>query len=163
MAKRSKVATKQTVQQILDEAMKQILELGYDAMSYSTLSAATGISRTGISHHFPHKIDFLQQLDPRIGELFIDCLDFSNAQSLQASWKTSLNNTRFRAIIRLYFSLCGSNQLNFENYKAISLASDHAAETLGEPGRLLVSALVGQSAIRLLATPNDSECNLLVS
>ncbi|MGS0730671.1 TetR family transcriptional regulator, partial [Shewanella sp. 0m-11] len=97
MAKRTKIQTKQTIQQILDEAMKQILDLGYDAMSYSTLSEATGISRTGISHHFPHKIDFLKQLDSRIANLFIERLDFSCIQSLQNSWKASLKLPYFRS------------------------------------------------------------------
>ncbi|MGS0683356.1 TetR family transcriptional regulator [Shewanella sp. 125m-7] len=155
MAKRTKIQTKQTIQQILDEAMKQILDLGYDAMSYSTLSEATGISRTGISHHFPHKIDFLKQLDSRIASLFIERLDFSCIQSLQTSWKNSLNLPYFRAIIRLFFSICGSNQVDVERYNAISLASDKALNELGEQGRLLVNALVGQSALVLFGQPNE--------
>ncbi|WP_299804191.1 TetR family transcriptional regulator [uncultured Shewanella sp.] len=156
MAKRSKIQTEQTVQQILDEAMKQILEIGYDAMSYSTLSQATGISRTGISHHFPYKVDFLKQLDSRIGHLFIDRLDFSCIQSLQNSWKASLKLPYFIAIIRLYFSICGSQQVNINRYRAISLASEKALTELGEQGRLLVNALVGQSALLLCNQPSDS-------
>lgn len=149
MAKRSKVQTKQTVQQILDEAMKQILDHGYDAMSYSTLSAATGISRTGISHHFPRKIDFLTRLDSRMAEVFIERLDFSSVQALQTTWKQSLELANFRAIIRLFFSLCGSQQININRYKAISLASETAFSKMGDQGRLLVNALVGQSAFVL--------------
>ncbi|MDR8522474.1 TetR family transcriptional regulator [Shewanella fidelis] len=149
MAKRSKVQTKQTVQQILDEAMKQILELGYDSMSYSTLSDATGISRTGISHHFPRKSDFLTRLDSRIADIFIERLDFSSVQSLQTTWKESLTQANFRAIIRLFFSLCGSQQININRYQAISLASETAFEKMGDQGRLLVNALVGQSALVL--------------
>ncbi|MGS0673844.1 TetR family transcriptional regulator [Shewanella sp. 0m-4] len=155
MAKRTKIQTKQTIQQILDEAMKQILDLGYDAMSYSTLSEATGISRTGISHHFPHKIDFLKQLDSRIANLFIERLDFSCIQSLQNSWKASLKLPYFRSIIRLFFAICGSNQVHVERYNAISLASETAVKELGEQGRLLVNALVGQSALVLFGEPNE--------
>ncbi|MCG9728677.1 TetR/AcrR family transcriptional regulator [Shewanella sp. Isolate13] len=155
MAKRSKVETEQTVQQILDEAMKQILELGYDAMSYTTLSEATGISRTGISHHFPHKVDFLTQLDSRLANLFIDRLDFSCIQSLQTSWKVSLKQPHFIAIIRLYFSICGSKQVNVSRYRAITLASEKALSELGEQGRLLVNALVGQSALALCNQPGE--------
>lgn len=149
MAKRSKVQTKQTVQQILDEAMKQIFELGYDSMSYSTLSDATGISRTGISHHFPRKSDFLTRLDSQIADIFIERLDFSSIQSLQTTWKESLTQANFRAIIRLFFFLCGSQQINMNRYQAISLASETAFEKMGDQGRLLVNALVGQSALVL--------------
>ena len=82
MAKRSRVETEQTVNQILDEALKQILTIGFDAMSYTTLSNATGISRTGISHHFPKKTEFLVRLDHRIGQLFVDALNFDSLSSL---------------------------------------------------------------------------------
>ncbi len=155
MAKRSKIQTEKTVQQILDEAMKQILDIGYDAMSYSTLADATGISRTGISHHFPRKVDFLKQLDNRIAELFIERLDFSCIQSLQRSWKSSLDLPYFRAIIQLYFSICGSKQVNISRYRAITLAGEKALAELGEQGRLLVNALVGQSAIVLFGQHDD--------
>ncbi|GAL03337.1 transcriptional regulator LuxT [Photobacterium aphoticum] len=53
MPKRSKEDTEITIQTIMDAVVDQILTLGYDKMSYTTLSKQTGISRTGISHHFP--------------------------------------------------------------------------------------------------------------
>ncbi len=53
MPKRSKEDTEITIQTIMDAVIEQILTLGYDKMSYTTLSNQTGISRTGISHHFP--------------------------------------------------------------------------------------------------------------
>ena len=84
MAKRSRVETEQTVNQILDEALKQILTIGFDAMSYTTLSTATGISRTGISHHFPKKTEFLVRLDHRIGQLFVDSVKIRDIPVVQA-------------------------------------------------------------------------------
>lgn len=48
MAKRSRVQTEQTINQIMDEALRQILTIGFETMSYTTLSEATGISRTEI-------------------------------------------------------------------------------------------------------------------
>lgn len=55
MPKRSKEDTEITIQKIMDAVVDQLLRLGYDRMSYTTLSQQTGVSRTGISHHFPKK------------------------------------------------------------------------------------------------------------
>jgi len=49
MPKRSKEDTEITIQTIMDAVVDQILTLGYDKMSYTTLSNQTGISRTGSS------------------------------------------------------------------------------------------------------------------
>lgn len=38
MAKRSRVQTEQTINQIMDEALRQILTIGFETMSYTTLS-----------------------------------------------------------------------------------------------------------------------------
>lgn len=46
MPKRSKEDTEITIQTIMDAVVDQILTLGYDKMSYTTLSKQTGISRT---------------------------------------------------------------------------------------------------------------------
>lgn len=58
MPKRSKEETEITIQKIMDAVVDQLLRLGYDKMSYTTLSQQTGVSRTGISHHFPKKNRF---------------------------------------------------------------------------------------------------------
>ena len=76
MPKRSKEDTEITVQKIMDAVVDQLLRLGYDKMSYTTLSQQTGVSRTGISHHFPKKTDFTNALDGRIFSMFIDNEDF---------------------------------------------------------------------------------------
>jgi AcrR family transcriptional regulator len=55
MPKRSREETEITIQTILGAVVYQMLNLGYDRMSYTTLSQQTGIFRTGISHHFPKK------------------------------------------------------------------------------------------------------------
>ncbi len=78
MPKRSKEDTEITIQTIMDAVVDQILTLGYDKMSYTTLSKQTGISRTGISHHFPKKQDFAKALDGRIFRLFVEKLDLDN-------------------------------------------------------------------------------------
>lgn len=71
MPKRSKEDTEITIQTIMDAVVDQILTLGYDKMSYTTLSNQTGISRTGISHHFPKKQDFANALDGRIFQILL--------------------------------------------------------------------------------------------
>jgi len=75
MPKRSKEDTEVTIQTIMNAVVDQLLRLGYDKMSYTTLSQQTGVSRTGISHHFPKKTDFVLALDGQIFNLFVAHLD----------------------------------------------------------------------------------------
>jgi AcrR family transcriptional regulator len=150
MAKRSKVQTELTIKQILDEALKQILTIGFEAMSYTTLSEATGISRTGISHHFPRKTDFLQRLDGRIGQLFVQALDFSSIETLEKTWMQALAQPHYRAVLRLFFSLCGYASNEICLFCAVSLAREQAAAELGTQGELCVNHLLGRSAVMLL-------------
>ncbi|MCW8335699.1 TetR/AcrR family transcriptional regulator [Vibrio paucivorans] len=104
MPKRSKEDTEITIQKIMDAVVDQLLRLGYDKMSYTTLSQQTGVSRTGISHHFPKKTDFTAALDGRIFRLFIEHLDFENGlEAFSQSWIESLENEEFLAILRLLF------------------------------------------------------------
>ncbi|WP_299792805.1 TetR/AcrR family transcriptional regulator [uncultured Shewanella sp.] len=157
MAKRSKAHTEQTINQILDEVLSQLLTLGYGSMSYTTLSDATGISRTGISHHFPRKVDFLTRLDPNIARLFIDGLDFSSLTRLESSWMAALEQPTHAAVLRLFFSLCGYSGSEITQFRAISLARETAVSELGAEGDRLISDLLGRSAVALLAQTNEAE------
>ena len=104
MPKRSKEDTEITIQAIMDAVADQIIRLGYDKMSYTTLSQQTGVSRTGISHHFPKKTDFIAALDGRIFKIFIDNLELDKGkQSFVDSWVKALENTQFLAILKLLF------------------------------------------------------------
>ncbi|MEH0664616.1 TetR/AcrR family transcriptional regulator [Vibrio scophthalmi] len=104
MPKRSKEDTEITIQKIMDAVVDQLLRLGYDKMSYTTLSQQTGVSRTGISHHFPKKTDFTAALDGRIFKMFVEHLDFDHSlNEFSASWLTALENPEFKAILRLLF------------------------------------------------------------
>lgn len=104
MPKRSKEDTEITIQKIMDAVVDQLLRLGYDKMSYTTLSQQTGVSRTGISHHFPKKTDFSAALDGRIFKMFVEHVDFENGvEEFSSSWVASLENEEFRAILRLLF------------------------------------------------------------
>ncbi|QFU24326.1 TetR family transcriptional regulator [Shewanella eurypsychrophilus] len=155
MAKRSKAQTEQTIQQILDEALKQVLSIGYESMSYTTLSTATGISRTGISHHFPRKAEFLIRLDNNMASIFIDELDFSDPSALELSWMEALNKPGFCAVLRLFFSLCGYSSREITMFKAIDMARDLANAKLGAPGLSIFNDLLGRSAVVLLAQASE--------
>ncbi|WP_194436646.1 TetR/AcrR family transcriptional regulator [Vibrio fluminensis] len=104
MPKRSKEDTEITIQKIMDAVVDQLLRLGYDKMSYTTLSQQTGVSRTGISHHFPKKTDFTAALDGRIFKMFVEHLNFDDSLSdFSNSWVKALDSEEFVAILRLLF------------------------------------------------------------
>lgn len=151
MAKRSKVETALTIRQIEDAALQQILTIGYDNMSYSTLSDATGVSRTGISHHFPRKIDFLLALNGRIAEFFVAALDFASLERFELSWLNALDVAELRAVLRLFFNFCARAGVEVQQFEAIEVARSHARRHFGEAGCKLVSELLGHSAVTLLA------------
>ncbi|MFT5235323.1 MAG: AcrR family transcriptional regulator [Shewanella sp.] len=155
MAKRSKAETELTVNQIMDEALRQLLTLGYDSMSYTTLSQATGISRTGISHHFPHKANFLVRLDPQITSLFQDELDFTSLDTLETSWGKSLQLPTSCMVLRLFFSLCGDTSMDVSQFRTIDLAKEKAYKAFGLEGEKMISVLLGQSAVSLLSKPPE--------
>ena len=104
MPKRSKEDTLITVNLILDTATHQLLTMGYDKMSYTTLSQATKISRTGISHHFPKKTDFLLALQGRFLTIIISKLNLINGLvELETSWRKGLFDNDFVSVLRLAF------------------------------------------------------------
>ncbi|TOM88956.1 TetR/AcrR family transcriptional regulator, partial [Vibrio parahaemolyticus] len=71
---------------------------------YTTLSQQTGVSRTGISHHFPKKTDFTAALDGRIFKMFIEHLEFEKGlDTFSQSWIKALEDSEFLAILRLLF------------------------------------------------------------
>ncbi|WP_394131823.1 TetR/AcrR family transcriptional regulator [Shewanella maritima] len=157
MAKRSRAETERTVNFILDEALKQLLTIGFEAMSYTTLSNATGISRTGISHHFPRKTEFLTKLDMRIGQLFVDELNFSSIAKLEQSWDLAMAKPQHSAVLRLFFSLCGANQKSIGFFTAIEHAKELAGIELGDEGERCINHLIGKSAVVLLSKNSEAK------
>lgn len=102
MARRTHEDTQITINTILDVATEQLITLGYEKMSYTTLSDQTGISRTGISHHFAKKVDIPRALQGRLLKMMMDKLDLSdNEAAFISSWKHHFNDAEFMAIWRL--------------------------------------------------------------
>lgn len=102
MARRTHEDTQITINTILDVATEQLITLGYEKMSYTTLSDQTGISRTGISHHFAKKVDIPRALQGRLLKMMMDKLDLSdNEAAFIASWKHHFDDAEFMAIWRL--------------------------------------------------------------
>lgn len=102
MARRTHEDTQITINTILDVATEQLITLGYEKMSYTTLSDQTGISRTGISHHFAKKVDIPRALQVRLLKMMMDKLDLSdNEAAFIASWKHHFDDAEFMAIWRL--------------------------------------------------------------
>ncbi|QXO15494.1 MULTISPECIES: TetR family transcriptional regulator [Vibrio] len=151
MPKRSKEDTEITIQTIMDAVVEQLLTLGYDKMSYTTLSQQTGVSRTGISHHFPKKTDFASALDGRMFSLFVEHLDFDNGQeSFVSSWMKALDNSEFVAILRLVFQhvVIAERAQEFA-YNGLERLYKLADEKLGSGSDEKVEWLIGKSLITM--------------
>ncbi len=155
MPKRSKEDTEITIQTIMDAVVDQILTLGYDKMSYTTLSKQTGISRTGISHHFPKKQDFATALDGRIFRLFVEKLDLDNGLAgFSKSWIAALDDTsdeKFKATLRLLFHHIASSESTSEFAKrGIDRLYGLCLERFGEESQNELEWLLGKSLISLV-------------
>lgn len=149
MPKRSKEDTLATINKILDTAENQLLELGYDKMSYTTLSKQTGISRTGISHHFPKKTDFTTALEGRFVKLVIDELNCeSSLIAFEESWRHALKNEKFMSVFRLAFhhSIVSDEDRVF-SHRLITAITGIISHKLGESAVRSVEWLVGVTLI----------------
>ncbi|MGD8110146.1 TetR/AcrR family transcriptional regulator [Vibrio sp. TRT 21S02] len=151
MPKRSKEDTEITIQKIMDAVVDQLLRLGYDKMSYTTLSQQTGVSRTGISHHFPKKTDFTAALDGRIFKMFIEHLDFDNGlDSFSASWLKALDDSEFLAILRLLFHhIVTSERAHEFAANGIDRLYKTVSTQFGEGSEKELEWLIGKSLIRM--------------
>ncbi|NOH79602.1 TetR/AcrR family transcriptional regulator [Vibrio sp. RE86] len=152
MPKRSKEDTLMTINLILDTVTRQLLENGYDAMSYTTLSKETGVSRTGISHHFPKKTDFLDALQGRLLKQFSDHIDFKNdLEKFESSWDLALEKKNFRAILCLILSQIskGEREQMFARTFIVHLHQT-ATAIFGDDAKHIVDGLIGRSFIKLL-------------
>jgi TetR/AcrR family transcriptional repressor of nem operon len=64
-----------TRERILDVAQDLVQRVGANAMSYQDLSAAIGITKPSIHHHFPTKAALLEQLVRRYSATFLGVVD----------------------------------------------------------------------------------------
>ncbi|BAX55683.1 TetR/AcrR family transcriptional regulator [Photobacterium damselae] len=151
MPKRSKEDTEITIQTIMDAVVDQILTLGYDKMSYTTLSNQTGISRTGISHHFPKKQDFANALDGRIFQIFVEKLDLEHGlENFSLSWNRALDDEKFRAVLRLLFLHISATETSHEfASKGIERLFTICVEKFGVESSEELERLLGRSLVRL--------------
>ena len=152
MPKRSKEDTEITIQTIMDAVVDQILTLGYDKMSYTTLSKQTGISRTGISHHFPKKQDFANALDGRIFRLFVDKLELNHGlKEFADSWLAALDDEKFRATLRLLFHhIATAETTNEFSKRGIERLYQLCEERFGPESEKELEWLLGKSLISLV-------------
>jgi AcrR family transcriptional regulator len=151
MPKRSKEDTEKTINTIMEAVVDQMLNLGYDKMSYTTLSDQTGISRTGISHHFPRKTDFTDAIDDKLftmmaGHLVLD----QGVDQFKQSWLTALADSQFVAIIRLliHHVVVAEGSLEFAN-KGLQQLYTLAIDRLGEEAEHAVDWLLGKSIVEM--------------
>ncbi|NOH82126.1 TetR/AcrR family transcriptional regulator [Vibrio sp. RE86] len=151
MPKRSKEDTEITIQKIMDAVVDQLLRLGYDKMSYTTLSQQTGVSRTGISHHFPKKTDFTAALDGRIFKMFVDHVEFEKGlKEFSDSWVAALDNEEFLAILRLLFHHIVTSQSTHEfASNGIDRLYKMTESQFGEGSAKELEWLIGKSLIRM--------------
>ncbi len=151
MPKRSKEDTEITINKIMEAVVEQLITLGYDGMSYTTLSQQTGVSRTGISHHFPKKTDFTAALDGRIFKMFMEHLNVtSGLEGFKQSWEKSFEDPEFLAILRLLFhhvvvADCGHEFARNSIERLYILVKD----LYGEESQIELERLLGRTIVRL--------------
>ncbi|MBF9003175.1 MULTISPECIES: TetR family transcriptional regulator [Vibrio] len=151
MPKRSKEDTEVTIQKIMDAVVDQLIRLGYDKMSYTTLSQQTGVSRTGISHHFPKKTDFASALDGRIFKMMITHLDFDHdLEKFAVSWNNALKNSEFTAILRLLFHhIVTAERANDFAHNELERLYKLSEQHFGDGCDKRVEQLIGKSLVEM--------------
>ena len=150
MPKRSKEDTEKTISAIKVAVVDQMLDLGYDKMSYTTLSDQTGISRTGISHHFPRKTDFTDAIDGKLFDMFTEYLVLDDLDTFKQSWLDALSNSRFVAILKLFVHhiVVAEGSLNFAQ-KGLDGLYEMTTEKLGDDAEYTLDWLLGKSLVAM--------------
>lgn len=152
MPKRSKEDTEKTISIINEAVVEQMLVLGYDKMSYTTLSEQTGISRTGISHHFPRKTDFTEAIDSRLFEMFTAHLVLDNdLETFKKSWLDALSSSQqFIAILRLFIHhiVSAEGSVHFAK-KGLDGVYDITMDKLGDDAEYAIDWLLGKSIVEM--------------
>ncbi|EKO3627829.1 TetR/AcrR family transcriptional regulator [Vibrio metschnikovii] len=152
MPKRSKEDTEITIQRIMDAVIDQLLRLGYDKMSYTTLSQQTGVSRTGISHHFPKKTDFSLALESKIFHQFTEHLELEQGlNEFAESWLKALRTTpAFMATLRLLFQhVVMAERAEFFSAQMMTRLYKLVDDKWGPQSRQQLEWLIGKSIIAM--------------
>ncbi|WP_182026840.1 TetR family transcriptional regulator [Vibrio rotiferianus] len=150
MARRTQEDTQITINTILDVATEQLITLGYEKMSYTTLSEHTGISRTGISHHFAKKVDIPCALQGRLLKLMVEKLDLSKNEAVFiASWQKALEDGQFLAIWRLAFQMTIGRHHQPYVYELTSQVESLVAYKLSQPCYKTIEWLIGLTLMKI--------------
>jgi AcrR family transcriptional regulator len=150
MARRTHEDTQITINTILDVATEQLITLGYEKMSYTTLSEQTGISRTGISHHFAKKVDIPCALQGRLLKLMVDKLEVSENESVFVeSWKQALEDAQFLAIWRLAFQMTIGRHHQSYLYEMSSQVESLVTHKLNQPCHTTIEWLIGLTLLKI--------------
>src|SRR5215208_4501169 len=91
---------KDTAARLLDAAQALVQRVGANAMSYQDLSAAVGITKASIHHHFPAKSDLLRSLIDRYSGYFLGVVDAMLARKISGAAKLSGYCKLFEATLR---------------------------------------------------------------
>lgn len=91
---------KDTASRLLDAAQTLVQRVGANAMSYQDLSAAVGITKASIHHHFPAKSDLLRALIDRYSDYFLGVVDQLLAQKISGAAKLARYCKLFEATLR---------------------------------------------------------------
>ncbi|MGR5131717.1 TetR family transcriptional regulator [Vibrio alfacsensis] len=150
MARRTQEDTQITINTILDVATEQLITLGYERMSYTTLSEQTGISRTGICHHFPRKADLACALQGRFLKRIVDKLDLNGSEeSFATSWEIALSDAEFLAIWRLAVQMTVCDHHPAYLHELHVQIESIACAKLGQPCQHTIEWLIGKTLLSL--------------
>lgn len=101
MAKATAAEAAITRQKIIDAMLSITLEKGFEYVTLGSLAKEVGISRSGVSGHFPKRDDLILAIQPEIAKMLREQLCFDSPELFLESWKGSLESSEeFRALVR---------------------------------------------------------------
>ena len=100
MGRASAAEAEVTKHKIINAAFDITMQQGFENLTFTKLSNACGVSRSGINRHFPKKADLLSVLEPKLSKILMRQMDFRSPQAFYSSWIDGLeHNAEFRAAI----------------------------------------------------------------
>ncbi|MCG9690297.1 hypothetical protein L1D55_00535 [Vibrio sp. Isolate22] len=102
MARITKAQREKNFQSYNALILEIFLNEGWEHVTYDRLSKETGLRKSTLQGYYPSNANFDVAIKGKVFPILIQRLDFSNKETLLASWQRSLQHHQFRMIMRMF-------------------------------------------------------------
>ncbi|MFV8460531.1 TetR/AcrR family transcriptional regulator [Vibrio campbellii] len=130
--------------------LKLFLAEGHEALTYTRVAQAVGISLTTLQGYYPTTRAIRSVLHQPMLSIVIESLEFSSEEAFLQSWQNALGNEQFLYVIKLMFF----HASQVKSPEEFNISSDGAfknkmLESFGTDSIRIIETVVGRSMLYL--------------